>query len=145
VDAELKETRFEKLSFAGDCFFNRGFDEALGNGDDRPDVGGVGRKAAKAGNGTPYGCVLLESFGWPGQSNADRSSILDSLLTLLLISGKTHLVRRCVRILERRLPESGHCRTVTLLDRKQASEVTMVTWYAHLYVTYQGYRRKQTA
>jgi hypothetical protein len=52
VDTELKETRFEKLSFAIDCFFNMGFDE-VGNGDDRPDVGGVGRNAAKAGNGTP--------------------------------------------------------------------------------------------
>jgi hypothetical protein len=46
-----KDTRFEKVSLVRVCDLEGGFEEVLGNGDDRPEVGGVGRKAAKAGAG----------------------------------------------------------------------------------------------
>lgn len=46
---ELKETRLEKLSFAGVAGLEGGFGEDMrGNGDALPDPGGVGLRALKA-------------------------------------------------------------------------------------------------
>ena len=69
MEAELKETRLEKLSFAAGCDLDGASEETVGNGEDRLEVGGVGRKAAKAAN--PFVSVLDD------QSQAERSSIFE--------------------------------------------------------------------
>lgn len=80
--AELNETRFEKLSFAGVCALDVRLDGGLSSGEDRPDVGGVGRNAAKADGGIPCGCALLAPSGLVDQSRAERSSMVDCVLAV---------------------------------------------------------------
>lgn len=82
----MKDTRLEKLSFTEVCVLDEGCTGAVANGDDRLEVGGVGRKAAKADEGTPYGCVFVAPSGLVVQSSEERSSITDYLLLL----AKTH-------------------------------------------------------
>ena len=84
MEVELKATRLEKLSFAGVCVLDEGCVGAVANGDDRPDVGGVGRKAAKADEGTRYGCVLAAPSGLLDHSKVERSSITDYLMLQLI-------------------------------------------------------------
>lgn len=92
-EAELKETRFEKLSLAEVCALDEGFEEAPGRGLDRTDVGRVGRNAVKAGKGTGYGFAFLGSSGLVDQSRVERSSIPECTV---IVREKTYFRERNV-------------------------------------------------
>ena len=68
------ETRLEKLSLAGVAGLEGGFDPAGGNGDARPEAGGVGRKFAKAEYFRSVEADEVEGFD--DQSKPSRSFIL---------------------------------------------------------------------